>query len=66
MDFKGLRAYDRLKLSPGQVSKFGKVFPCGIFPEVYLDKVNNFDDIVKDALDEMDIFPETHGIASKL
>ena len=66
MDFKGLRTNDRLKLSPGQVSKFDKVYPGEIYPEVYLIKVNNFDDIVKDALDEMDIFRETHRTSSKL
>ena len=52
MDFKGMRANDRLKLSYGQISKFGKVYPGEIYPEVYLIKVNNFDDIATNTLDE--------------
>ena len=35
-----------------QQKKFGKQYPSEIFPEIYLIKVNNFDDVSKTPLDE--------------
>ena len=43
---------DELKLSEYQEMQFGKKTPGGIFPEYYIIKVNNFDDLAKESLDE--------------
>ncbi len=41
-----------LKLSKNQMEKFNKVYPGDIYPEYYIIKVNNFDDVAKSTLDE--------------
>ncbi len=41
-----------LKLSKTQQEKFNKVYPGDIYPEYYIIKVNNFDDVAKSPLDE--------------
>ena len=51
-DFKGLHNADILKLSDKQKDMFGKTEPFQLFPEYYVIKVNQFDDIAKDKLDE--------------
>ncbi len=51
-DFIGLHKNDRLRLSAKQVKSLGKLEPYEIFPEYYVIKVNQFDDIAKDTLDE--------------
>jgi predicted transposase/invertase (TIGR01784 family) len=51
-DFKGLHNLDTLKLSDKQKVMFGKTEPYQLFPEYYVIKVNQFDDIAKDSLDE--------------
>ena len=43
---------DILKLSPGQQEKFKKVYPGDIYPEYYIIKVNNFNNVAKSPLDE--------------
>jgi len=43
---------DRLQLSDRQQFKYKKVEPGEIFPEYYLLKVNQFDNVAKDTLDE--------------
>lgn len=50
--FKGLHTHDELQLSPKQQSLFNKDAVYQIFPEYYLLKLNQFDDIAKDTLDE--------------
>ena len=52
VDFRGLHQNDRLELSQNQKEKFGKNFPSDIFPEYYLIKVNNFNNIAKSMMDE--------------
>ena len=52
MDFIGIHHNDKLSLGWAQKKKFTKDYPSDIFPEVYLIKVNNFDDIAKTPLDE--------------
>jgi len=52
LDFRGMHQDDKLELSENQKQKFGKTFPSDIFPEYYLIKVNNFDDVAKSSLDE--------------
>ncbi len=51
-NFKGLHKNDVLDLSKTQKRTFLKESVSDIFPEFYLLKVNQFDDIAKDTLDE--------------
>lgn len=52
-DFKGIHKSDKLLLSAKQTELLGgKVEPYQIFPEYYVIKVNNFDDVAKDSLDQ--------------
>ena len=50
--FTGFHQHDELKLSPSQRETFSKQLAGDIFPEYYILKVNRFDDIAKDTLDE--------------
>ena len=51
-DFKGLHKNDILDLSTKQKTTFLKESVSDIFPEFYLLKVNQFNDVAKDTLDE--------------
>lgn len=52
-DFIGIHTADRLLLSDKQTEMLsGKTEPCQIFPEYYVIKVNRFDDVAKNTLDE--------------
>jgi predicted transposase/invertase (TIGR01784 family) len=51
-DFRGLHQKDILTLSDKQKTTFLKEDVADIFPEYYLLKVNQFNDIAKDTLDE--------------
>ncbi|MDR1171066.1 MAG: PD-(D/E)XK nuclease family transposase [Bacteroidales bacterium] len=51
-NFKGLHDKDILQLSPKQQDIFGKIEAGDLYPEYYVLKVNNFDDIAKTKLDE--------------
>jgi predicted transposase/invertase (TIGR01784 family) len=51
-DFRGLHQKDLLELSEKQKQTFLKEDVADIFPEYYLLKVNQFDDVAKDTLDE--------------
>ncbi len=50
--FHGLHHSDLLNLSSTQQKKLQKEHIHQVFPEYYIIKVNNFDDIAKDSLDE--------------
>ena len=50
--FRGIHEKDVLLLSDKQKEAFSKQHVADIFPEYYLIKVNNFDDVAKDTLDE--------------
>lgn len=50
--FKGVHKNDILELSNGQKKLFKKDKIEDLFPEIYLIKVNQFDDLAKDSLDE--------------
>ena len=54
-NFRGLRNSDRLRLSTSQIKTFGKEYPSDLYPEYYLIKVNNFDDVAKNSLEQWDI-----------
>ncbi|MFV0346334.1 MAG: Rpn family recombination-promoting nuclease/putative transposase [Bacteroidales bacterium] len=52
-DFIGMHKADKLKLSARQSKMLGgKKDPSAIFPEYYVIKVNQFDDVAKDTLDQ--------------
>jgi len=52
-DFIGIHKSDKLMLSSKQTELLGgKVEPSQIFPEYYVIKVNQFDDVAKNSLDE--------------
>lgn len=52
-DFVGLHTLDKLKLSSKQTELLGgKIDPFQIFPEYYVIKVNNFNDVAIDSLDQ--------------
>lgn len=50
--FKGLHHFDTLQMSPAQQAKLQKETIYQIFPEYFIIKVNNFDNVAKDTLDE--------------
>lgn len=50
--FKGIHKNDELQLSPSQKKLFGKETIADLYPEIYLLKVNQFDGLAKDSLDE--------------
>jgi predicted transposase/invertase (TIGR01784 family) len=50
--FMGLHTNDELRLSSAQREAFGKDTAADLYPEYYILKINSFDDVVKDALDE--------------
>ncbi|GJM62602.1 PD-(D/E)XK nuclease family transposase [Persicobacter diffluens] len=52
-DFIGIHKSDKLLLSAKQTELLGgKIEPAQIFPEYYVIKVNQFDDVAKDTLDQ--------------
>ncbi|MBF0627237.1 MAG: Rpn family recombination-promoting nuclease/putative transposase [Magnetococcales bacterium] len=50
--FKGLHTHDELVLNEGQKDLFRRQLVSEIFPEFYLLKVNRFNDVARDPLDE--------------
>jgi predicted transposase/invertase (TIGR01784 family) len=51
-EFKGIHKGDILQLSKKQKDLFGKEELDQLYPEYYVIKVNNFNDVAKDSLDE--------------
>jgi len=51
-NFKGLHTQSELQLSPDQRLLYGKTAIGDLFPEYYIIKVNGFNDVAKDTLDE--------------
>jgi hypothetical protein len=51
-DFKGLHDHDTLQLSKNQQEVFGRIEAGEMFPEYYVLKINNFNDVAKNTLDE--------------
>ena len=51
-NFVGINKKDKLVLSPKQSEIFGKLEPSEILPEYYVIKVNQFNDVAKDKLDQ--------------
>jgi len=61
-NFKGVHQHDQLQLSAEQQHLYKQQEIHQIFPEYYLIKVNNFDDIAKDTLDEWIYFLKNEEI----
>ncbi|MEO5372025.1 MAG: Rpn family recombination-promoting nuclease/putative transposase [Magnetococcus sp. DMHC-1] len=62
MTFRGLHTNDELELSEGQKKLFRRETIAKIFPEYYLIKVNRFDDVARDTLDEWVYFLKNEDI----
>ncbi|MBF0628814.1 MAG: Rpn family recombination-promoting nuclease/putative transposase [Magnetococcales bacterium] len=60
--FRGLHTHDELGLSDNQKEMFHRDSIAAIFPEYYLIKVNRFDDIARDTLDEWIYFLKNEEI----
>jgi len=50
--FIGMHRHDELQLSEAQQDLYRRREPHALFPEYYLIKVNQFDDVARDSLDE--------------
>jgi len=50
--FKGLHTHQELELSPKQKEVYKNNYPGNLYPEYYILKLTNFNDIAKDTLDE--------------
>jgi predicted transposase/invertase (TIGR01784 family) len=61
-EFKGIHEEDDLALSDRQKEVFRRRYPRDIFPEYYLLKLNNFNDVARDALDEWIYFLKNEEI----
>ena len=59
---KGIHQHDELRLSPNQQILYEKEQIHELFPEYYLIKVNSFNDIAKDSLDEWIYFLKNEEI----
>jgi PD-(D/E)XK nuclease family transposase len=51
-EFTGIHTHDVLALSDRQKQLFGKDMLYQVYPEYYVIKINNFDGVAKDSLDE--------------
>ncbi|MBF0410207.1 MAG: Rpn family recombination-promoting nuclease/putative transposase [Candidatus Riflebacteria bacterium] len=63
--FKGLYKNDVLQLNERQKKFFDKEFPQQIFPEYYLIKINNFNNVAKNTLDEWVYFLKNEKVKSE-
>ena len=60
--FVGTHYHDELLLNEKQQQLFGKEYPHELYPEYYLLKINQFDDIARDTLDEWIYFLKNEEI----
>ncbi len=60
--FVGMNNMDELQLSDDQKEFYGMTLPYEIYPEYYLIKINNFNDIAKNTLDEWIYFLKNEEI----
>ena len=60
--FRGIHYHDELRLSHKQQKLFGKQYPHQLYPEYYLLKIDRFDDIARDPLDEWVYFLKNQEI----
>ena len=50
--FTGLHTHEALELTAKQLQLYGQNLPGELYPEYYIIKVNKFDDVARDTLDE--------------
>ncbi len=62
--FKGINRDDTLKLSTRSQNRFGKIKVSELYPEYFVIKVNKFNDIAKNSLDEWIYFLKNEEIKS--
>jgi predicted transposase/invertase (TIGR01784 family) len=60
--FRGLHTQDELLLSAAQRKQLAKETPGELYPEYYILKINHFDEVAKDTLDEWVYFLKTNTI----
>jgi predicted transposase/invertase (TIGR01784 family) len=60
--FKGLHTQDELRLSAKQREALSKDTPSDLYPEYYILRVNRFNDMIKDKLDEWMYFLKNNTI----
>ncbi len=60
--FWGMHYHDELLLNDKQQKLFGKQYPHELYPEYYLLKINQFDDVARDPLDEWIYFLKNEEI----
>jgi predicted transposase/invertase (TIGR01784 family) len=60
--FRGLHTQDELRLSAAQRKQLEKETPGDLYPEYYILKINHFDEVAKDTLDEWVYFLKTNTI----
>ncbi|MBT8419495.1 MAG: Rpn family recombination-promoting nuclease/putative transposase [Gammaproteobacteria bacterium] len=60
--FTGTHCHDELLLNEKQQQAFGKEYPHELYPEYYLLKINQFDDIAREPLDEWVYFLKNEEI----
>jgi predicted transposase/invertase (TIGR01784 family) len=63
--FVGTHISDTLKPSENQRVKYGVVEVADIFPKYYILKINNFDDVAKDTLDQWIYFLKNSEVKSE-
>ena len=57
-----MHKHDELQLSEKQKELFGKETVADLYPEYYLLKINRFDDVARDGLDEWIYFLKNEEI----
>jgi predicted transposase/invertase (TIGR01784 family) len=62
VDFKGIHKGGTLQLTEKQKNTYERQYAGHIFPEYYILKVNHFDDVAKDGLDEWIYFLKNNEI----
>jgi predicted transposase/invertase (TIGR01784 family) len=63
--FRGLHTNDELDLNEGQKAMFKRDSVSALFPEYYLIKVNRFNDVARDTLDEWIYFLKNEDIRAE-
>jgi len=63
--FTGLHHLDTQQISPTQQEKLKKEAVHQVFPEYYIIKVNNFDNIAKDTLDEWTYYLKNNALPER-
>lgn len=60
--FQGLHTHDELSLDEAQPGLYGNENICELFPEYYIIRINSFDNLAKDPLDEWVYFLKNEEI----